>query len=78
MDEWNLQFVFVYCFMFVNNPLESTCTILGRICVVFIIVFLFPKALALERVPYLWTSICISLDFQLYIYDVFSSTYIVV
>ena len=65
--------VFVYCFMFVNNPLESTCTILGRICV-----FLFPKALALEHVPYLWTSICISLDFQLYIYDVFSSTYIVV
>ena len=56
-----------------NNPLESTCTILGRICV-----FLFPKALALEHVPYLWTSICMSLDFQVYIYDVFSSTYIVV
>ena len=45
-----------------NNPLESTlvfhfCAILGRICV-----FLFPKALALEHVPYLWTNICISLD----------------
>ena len=68
-----------------NNPLESTlvlhiCAILGRICV-----FLFPKALALEHVPYLWTNVCISLDFQIYmifryiyIYDVFSSIYIVV
>ena len=68
-----------------NNPLESTlvlhfCAILGRICV-----FLFPKALALEHVPCLWMNVCISLDFQIYmifryiyIYDVFSSIYIVV
>ena len=44
--------------------------------------FLFPKALDLEHVPYLWTNVCISLDFQIYIYiyiyDVFSSMYIVV
>ena len=70
--------------MFFNNHLESTlmfhfCAILGRICV-----FLFPKALALEHVPYLWTSIRISLDLfgfsdiYIYIYDVFSSMYIVV
>ena len=72
--------VCVYYFMFecFNNPLESTlvlhlCAILGRVCV-----FLFPKALALEHVPYLWTNVCISLDFQIYIYDVFSCTYIVV
>ena len=65
-----------------NNPLESTLVlhfyaILGRVCV-----FLFPKALALEHVPYLWTNICISLDLfgfsDIYIYDVFSSMYIVV
>ena len=44
--------------------------------------FLFPKALALEHVPYLWTNICISLDLfgfsDIYIYDVFSNMYIVV
>ena len=44
--------------------------------------FLFPKALALEHVPYLLTNVCISLDFHIYIYiymcDVFSSMYIVV
>ena len=42
--------------------------------------FLFPKALALEHVPCLWTNVCISLDFQIYIYiyDLFSSIYIVV
>ena len=50
-----------------NNPQESTlvfhfCAILGRVCV-----FLFPIALALEHVPYLWTNVCISLGFQIYI-----------
>ena len=48
--------------------------------------FLFTKALALEHVPYLWMNICISLDLfgfsdiyiYIYIYDVFSSMYIVV
>ena len=33
------------------------CAILGRVYV-----FLFPKVLALEHMPYLWTSICVSLD----------------
>ena len=57
------------------------CAILGRVCV-----FLFTKALALEHVPYLWMNICISLDLfgfsdiyiYIYLYDVFSSMYIVV
>ena len=49
-DTWTsgicvLMFVYYYMFKFFNNPLESTCTILGRICV-----FLFPKALAFEHV----------------------------
>ena len=82
LDEWNLAFSCVYYFMFecFNNPLESTLVlyfraILGRVCV-----FLFSKALALEHVPYLWTNVCISLEFQIYIYiyDVFSCTYIIV
>ena len=65
--------VCVYYFMFecFNNLLESTlvlhlCAILGRVCV-----FLFPKALALGHVPYLWTNVCISLDFQIYIWCIF-------
>ena len=63
-----------------NNPLVSTLelhfyAILGRVCV-----FLFPKALTLEHVPCLWMNVCISLDvyIYIYIYDVFSSIYIVV
>ena len=63
-----------------NNPLVSTLelhfyAILGRVCV-----FLFPKALALKHVSCLWMNVCISLDFHIYIYiyDVFSSIYIVV
>ena len=75
--------MFVYYFMFecFNNPLVSTLelhfyAILGRVCV-----FLFPKALALEHVPYLWTSIRISLDLfgfsdiYIYIYMMYFQVY---
>ena len=62
-----------------NNPLESTL-VFSLLCYSWtsLCVFYSLKALALEHVPYLWTNICISLDFQIYIYDVFSCTYIVV
>ena len=52
-----------------NNPLESTLVFSllyyswTNLCV-----FYSLKALALEHVPCLWMNVCISLDFQIYIY----------